>query len=90
MGTLYTQNDYDIWRTNFGQTVGDGSSSQAAVPEPTSILLLVVALAMWRCNRSRFITGGVSGGGGHRCEALVRCEFKTRTRYVKATNAIAL
>jgi hypothetical protein len=35
--------DYDIWRTHFGQTTGSGSNSlvNAAVPEPTTLVLLM-------------------------------------------------
>jgi hypothetical protein len=30
---------YDLWRSNFGKTVGGASSSRAAVPEPSTLLL---------------------------------------------------
>jgi hypothetical protein len=39
--------DYDRWKTNFGQTGGAGSRAAGAiiaVPEPTTALLLVVGL----------------------------------------------
>ena len=40
-----TQTGYDTWRTNFGQTAGSGSgaSANATVPEPTTLVLLIVA-----------------------------------------------
>jgi hypothetical protein len=39
------QQGYDDWRTNFGRTTGSGSAlTSAAVPEPTSIALLVAGL----------------------------------------------
>jgi hypothetical protein len=45
VGTIYTQNDYDVWRTHFGQTAGSGAALpsteplSAAVPEPTTLVL---------------------------------------------------
>ena len=34
LGTIYTQNDYNVWRTNFGQPGGSGAgaTANAAVP----------------------------------------------------------
>jgi hypothetical protein len=51
LGTLYTQNDYEVWRAHFGASLGSGSGSalpsadplSAAVPEPATIVLLVLA-----------------------------------------------
>jgi hypothetical protein len=55
LGSIYTQADYDLWRTHFGQTAGSGAigplsrrsatveSSSTAVPEPTSQLLCILA-----------------------------------------------
>ncbi len=45
LGTLYTQNDYDVWRVHFGQTAGSGvgASANAAAPEPANLELLVLA-----------------------------------------------
>ena len=39
--------DYDVWRANFGKTPGSGSSlgGSTAVPEPTSMLLVVLGVA---------------------------------------------
>jgi hypothetical protein len=47
LGTTYTQNDYNIWRAHFGQTAGSGSGAlaNAAVPEPATLEMLVVAAA---------------------------------------------
>jgi autotransporter-associated beta strand protein len=48
-GTIYTQNDFNIWRAHFGQTVGGGAgdqSSKTTAPEPASVLLLSIGLAM--------------------------------------------
>lgn len=36
--------DYTIWKDHFGQSMGSGSGSVAAVPEPTSWLLVFTAL----------------------------------------------
>jgi hypothetical protein len=53
LGTTYTQADYDVWRTHFGQTTGSGAgiSTNAAVPEPATLVLLIFAAAgscLWR------------------------------------------
>ena len=38
---------YDVWRSHFGQTAGSGSDAKAntAVPEPTTMVMLIVAVA---------------------------------------------
>jgi T5SS/PEP-CTERM-associated repeat protein len=43
-GTTYTQSDYDVWRAHFGQTAGTGSGANAAVPEPSTLALLIVCI----------------------------------------------
>jgi hypothetical protein len=55
LGTIYTQNDYDVWRTNFGKQSGSGSgvSVNAAVPEPAASVLLILAAASRGCLRRR-------------------------------------
>jgi autotransporter-associated beta strand protein len=50
LGTIYTQNDYDVWRAHFGQSSGAGAGggsglSEAAVPEPATSSLLLFALS---------------------------------------------
>ena len=47
LGTTYTQSDYNVWRDHFGQTAGSGEgiSTNAIVPEPAAIVLLVFAAA---------------------------------------------
>jgi hypothetical protein len=54
LGTTYTQNDYSIWRTHFGQTVGSGTraSSDVAVPEPATLVLLLIGMLRTGCRRS--------------------------------------
>jgi hypothetical protein len=56
LGTTYVQNDYNVWRANFGRTAGAGSgaSATAAVPEPKALVLLRFADASGRFLRSRF------------------------------------
>jgi hypothetical protein len=55
LGTTYTQNDYDVWRAHFGQSLGSGAGADgnAQVPEPTAALHLLsaVLLAVRFCKR---------------------------------------
>lgn len=46
--------DFAVWRANFGQTTGSGlgANSNAAVPEPAAVLLMIIA-AGWRLRRRR-------------------------------------
>jgi hypothetical protein len=49
-----TAEDYDFWKTHFGQAGGGaGASAIAAVPEPATYVLLIVAAADWCLRRSR-------------------------------------
>ena len=52
LGTTYTQNDYNVWRTHFGQSAGSsaGASTNATVPEPATLVLLTLTAA-GRCLR---------------------------------------
>ena len=47
IGVATTQENYNLWRAHFGQTAGSGSvaGANAAVPEPTTLLTLIVAAA---------------------------------------------
>ncbi len=49
LGAVYTPDDYFVWRAHFGQSAGSGSgaatSGSAAIPEPTSLVLLLLASA---------------------------------------------
>ncbi len=48
LGTIYTQADYDIWRAHFGQGAsGAGASANFAIPEPTTLVLLIIAASGW-------------------------------------------
>lgn len=55
-GTTYTQGDYNAWRTHFGQTAGSGSGGirSVAIPEPTTLVLMIFAAAS-SCLRRRRI-----------------------------------
>jgi len=61
LGTTFTQNDYNVWRANYGRTSGSGSGANVnlAVPEPaTAVLLLLPAVGI--CLRGRRIARRVS------------------------------
>jgi hypothetical protein len=52
-----TQRGYAVWRSNFGRTVGAGSTAPAIIPEPaTFVLLCIAALALVQ---SRLARGGI-------------------------------
>jgi hypothetical protein len=51
LGTIYSPADYGIWRSHFGQNFGSASGlDTAAVPEPASLVSVLLAAAMlgWR------------------------------------------
>ena len=43
------QEDYDAWKANFGAVAGSGGSAEVAgtVPEPTSVVLLLIGFIAW-------------------------------------------
>lgn len=45
LDTLYTQDDYNDWKANFGATLGGGSAS-LAVPEPAGLVLLLTTCTL--------------------------------------------
>jgi hypothetical protein len=55
LDTTYTQDDYDVWRANFGQTTAtaSGANVNSAVPEPATVILLMFAAANWFLRRGR-------------------------------------
>lgn len=44
--------DFDVWRAHFGQTAAAGASQFAPVPEPSSLILVLLGLSVL-CTRSR-------------------------------------
>jgi hypothetical protein len=63
LGTVYNQNDYNVWRANFGATTAGAaavahSATGPAVPEPASAALLLFAVVgslvvRWSPDRAR-------------------------------------
>jgi hypothetical protein len=47
--------DFDVWRAHFGQTAGSGAGTMAngSVPEPTALVLLMLAAKGWCLRRGR-------------------------------------
>jgi streptogramin lyase len=75
LGSVYNQADYAIWINNFGAHTDSGSGATAAVPEPSTGTLLLVAAALfaWRGldrPRSRIARGLRSSAGVFRSSAL--------------------
>jgi hypothetical protein len=56
LGTIYTQADYELWKTHFGQTAGSGDN-RAAAPEPASPILATLGLA-WLAGKRRHRRSG--------------------------------
>jgi hypothetical protein len=56
-GPGYTPNGYNVWKMNYGRTIGGGGSSEADtshVPEPSAGILIIVAVLEWLgCQRRR-------------------------------------
>ena len=52
---LVDAEDYAFWKSNFGETLGSGSSatSMANIPEPTTMVLLMLAATSWCVRRGR-------------------------------------
>jgi hypothetical protein len=42
-----TQAGYNTWRANFDSTEGSGSTTGGAVPEPKTVVLLMLTAAIW-------------------------------------------
>ena len=59
-GTKIDQDQYNVWRANFGNTgpgSGGGAGLSGAVPEPGTFVLMLVAAAGLACRRSRGVLG---------------------------------
>ena len=54
LGTTYIPYDYDLWKSHFGKTAGSnaGATVNAVVPEPSTLVMLVLASA-GLCSRRR-------------------------------------
>jgi hypothetical protein len=48
--------DYAVWRSHFGHTAGSGSFASGGVPEPATILLMVLTLVGFALLRTRHPT----------------------------------
>ncbi len=57
LGTIFTANDYEVWRSHFGQTIGSGAMLSAAesllatVPEPPAAMLLMFSISIGLLSR---------------------------------------
>jgi hypothetical protein len=61
LGTIYVQNDYDVWRAHFGEAGGSGAGagssatgSATAAPEPATLVTFVMAMLVM-CARRRAV-----------------------------------
>jgi hypothetical protein len=54
-GVSPTQDNYNLWRTNFGEPPGNGSgaNANATIPEPATLVLLMLVTAGWCVRRCR-------------------------------------
>jgi phospholipase/lecithinase/hemolysin len=54
LGTTFTQNDYDVWRANFGRMlVLSASQSNAGVPEARTLLVSISGILFLAAPRPR-------------------------------------
>jgi hypothetical protein len=55
LGQFYDQNDYDVWRAHFGETIssGTGASANSAVPEPSTLIVLLIGMLVTASMRRR-------------------------------------
>jgi hypothetical protein len=63
LGTTYTQDDFNVWRANFGETVGSGATTSSTIPEPAtwflSISIAFIGMTL-RPRRDRQVAIGLS------------------------------
>jgi hypothetical protein len=50
--------DYDVWKMHYGEHAGSGAGTSAAVPEPTSLLLVLSAVFLLKLGRLSFACRG--------------------------------
>ena len=50
---LVDSGDYELWKTNYGNHSGSGAGGNAAVPEPTTRLMLLVGMLLTICDCRR-------------------------------------
>jgi hypothetical protein len=57
VGSTYMASDYEVWRARFGQTAGSGSGAvvNSAVPEPTTILQIILVAAVVSARRRQYV-----------------------------------
>lgn len=48
LGVPIGSDHYDLWKTNYGNSLASGSAGSAEVPEPGAILLLAVSMVLYR------------------------------------------
>ena len=49
---MIDSDDYDVWKSNFGNHAGSGAGAKAAVPEPTTAVMLISGI-LTVCSRRR-------------------------------------
>lgn len=67
-GTQYDEEDYSDWRNHFGETAqsGTGANTGISVPEPSKVLLLILAAGEGFARRTRRRRLNISMFGEHR------------------------
>jgi hypothetical protein len=55
LDTTFTQADYDTWRGNFGLSGGSGAISGSAVPEPATMVVAILGMAVMFARRKQVL-----------------------------------
>jgi hypothetical protein len=78
LGSTYTQDDFNVWRAHFGETVGSGSITNSTVPEPATCLLLICLISTSTLSRDRRIRKVALNRGSiikrHKLAPTQKCE----------------
>jgi hypothetical protein len=72
LGTTHTQEDYNVWRANFGRTAGSASSdisASTAVPEPATVVMVLAGMLSMLQRRRALMPGSARICRGS-CELL--------------------